>query len=337
MSSSLLNRSLIRASSILIYIYINPTVKGVPLTRDNCDSLQILVLADWGGSPHAPYTTSMQIDVANQMATTAGERNISFVLSLGDNFYDTGIYSWKSDRFETTFENVYNQESLQIPWYIIAGNHDHYGSVRAQIRRSSSSFRWMFPHFYYKQSWMLPDDKVLDVLLIDTTILCGNTYDTPYGKRLKGPKNVHNANLQWSWLERTLKESKSDFLLVGGHYPVYSVGVNGPTECLYSRLEPLLYKYHVTAYLSGHDHNLQHIQTRTSGQKMDYFVLGSGSWTDDLMTNQDTVPKESLKFFFAKKHIGGFALVDVTEKRLKISFVASNGDVKYNYNLDPRK
>jgi hypothetical protein len=66
----------------------------------------------------------------------------------------------------------------------------------------------MFPHFYYNQSWLLPDDKVLEILLLDTTILCGNTYDTPYGKRLKGPDNVHDANLQWSWLERSLKGSK---------------------------------------------------------------------------------------------------------------------------------
>ena len=50
---------------------------------------------------------------------------------------------------------------------------------------------------------------------------------------------------------------RADYILVGGHYPVYSVGRNGPTECLYSRLEPLLYEYRVTAYLSGHDHNLQ--------------------------------------------------------------------------------
>jgi hypothetical protein len=70
---------------------------------------------------------------------------------------------------------------------------------------------------------------------------------------------------------------------------------------------------------------------------MDYFVIGSGAWTDDLKTNLDTVPKESLKFFFATEYIGGFALIDVTEKRLKISFVASNGDIKYNYNLYPRK
>jgi hypothetical protein len=60
-------------------------------------------------------------------------------------------WMWKKDKetqtfifkyLQATFENVYYQESLQIPWYIIAGNHDYYGSVRAQIQRSSVSFRW---------------------------------------------------------------------------------------------------------------------------------------------------------------------------------------------------
>ncbi|XP_060589225.1 tartrate-resistant acid phosphatase type 5-like [Ruditapes philippinarum] len=307
--------------------------KSVPLVRPN--SLQFLVLADWGGQSHAPYTSRVQMYVAEQMAATADKRNISFVISLGDNIYREGVHGWLSDRFETTFEQVYYQESLQVPWYIIAGNHDHWGSIRAQINRSKLSFKWTFPHVYYKKSWMLPGGKVLDLLLLDTTILCGNTIETPYGNRVLGPDNVNAANLQWSWIKHSLKKSTADFLLVGGHYPVYSVGDNGPTKCLYSRLEHLLYKYHVTAYLSGHDHNLQHIQTKKGDRKMDYFVIGGGAWPDDLQTNLQTVPEESLKFFLGKD--GGFALIDVTAERMELSFIDSNGNIRYNYNLYPRK
>ena len=43
---------------------------------------------------------------------------------------------------QVTFEDIFYQDSLQVPWYVIAGNHDYYGSVEAQIGYSKISSRW---------------------------------------------------------------------------------------------------------------------------------------------------------------------------------------------------
>lgn len=56
--------------------------------------------------------------------------------------------------FQETFESAFNYTSLNIPWFVIAGNHDHYGNVSAQILYSSRSERWLICfylcslHFY---------------------------------------------------------------------------------------------------------------------------------------------------------------------------------------------
>mmetsp|Transcript_21438 Transcript_21438/g.68989 ORF Transcript_21438/g.68989 Transcript_21438/m.68989 type:complete len:371 (+) Transcript_21438:30-1142(+) len=62
------------------------------------------------------------------------------------------------------------------------------------------------------------------------------------------------------WLEETVRDA-NDWVLVQGHFPIYSctTGEHGNTPVLITDLLPLLVEYNVTAYFSGHDHVLQHI------------------------------------------------------------------------------
>jgi len=76
-------------------------------------------------------------------------------------------------------------------------------------------------------------------------------------KYFSGPESVELSEAQWDWIEETLRSSTAHYLIVGGHYPVWSIAEHGPTTCLVDRLRPLLQKYNVTAYINGHDHNLQ--------------------------------------------------------------------------------
>ena len=111
--------------------------------------------------------------------------------------------------------------------------------------------------------------------MIDTVILCGGSNLSDWHREpLQGPENSFKAETEWQWIEDQLRQStfvffshpyrhallvrsSAPYLIVGGHYPVYSVAEHGPTQCLVDRLRPLLHQYNVTAYLCGHDHNLQ--------------------------------------------------------------------------------
>lgn len=92
--------------------------------------------------------------------------------------------------------------------------------------------------------------------MLDTVMLCGNSLDYE-DEKPRGPVLEVEANRQLVWLQERLARSKADFLLVAGHYPVWSISEHGPTECLLQGVRPLLVQHNVTAYFCGHDHNLQ--------------------------------------------------------------------------------
>lgn len=99
-------------------------------------------------------------------------------------------------------------------------------------------------------------DSTLTIMMLDTVLMCGNSDDF-VDQQPKAPRNGVQANTQLLWLQQRLAKSKADYLLVAGHYPVWSISEHGPTNCLLKKLRPLLKKYKATAYLCGHDHNLQ--------------------------------------------------------------------------------
>jgi tartrate-resistant acid phosphatase type 5 len=67
------------------------------------------------------------------MTDVAKSQPVSFVLGLGDSFYDTGIKSVDDTRFQTTFEDIYSSPELQKRWYMVPGNHDYKGNVSAEV------------------------------------------------------------------------------------------------------------------------------------------------------------------------------------------------------------
>ena len=88
------------------------------------ESIDFLMIGDWGGIPSYPYHTPGQVAVSKSMATWASENSADFVLALGDNFYFDGVEDADSSRFEATWENIYISPfpSLSIPWYLVVSD-----------------------------------------------------------------------------------------------------------------------------------------------------------------------------------------------------------------------
>ncbi|KAI0217709.1 Tartrate-resistant acid phosphatase type 5 [Lamellibrachia satsuma] len=301
------------------------------------NSINFLALGDFGGSNDDPFTTPVQLAVAAQAANFANKNPVDFVLTLGDNFYTYGVKSVDDPRFTETYSKVYYQRSLAVDWYITAGNHDYKGNVSAQIAYTKVSKTWNYPDNFYKKKFTVPDsDLTLEIIMIDTIILCGQT-DDDINLVPTGPKSVAHAKKYWKWIKKQIKHSTADYLIVAGHYPVFSVGHHGPTQELIDLLMPLLHANNVTAYLSGHDHNLQHLQSHQQQSTVDYFVSGAAAKVQPIMTHKGDVPIGSLKFFAGKEiPLGGFGHVEMSKENMTFTFSDSHGKTLYQHVMFPR-
>jgi tartrate-resistant acid phosphatase type 5 len=295
-------------------------------------SINLIVLGDWGGQPLPPkYSTPAQVATANGMALVAKKINATAIISLGDNFYGDGIQTDEtSRRFEHTWEAVYNADTLLLPWYLIAGNHDHYGNITAQIAYSDVSERWIFPSLYYTRSFT-SSSASLDIIFIDAIDLSGSSeiqdendpgYYDPLPFRAKSA-----ASEQWTWIEAQLASSTADHIIVAGHYPVYSVCQHGPTANMLDNLRPLLIQYGAH-HFSGHDHCMVSLQDE---HDVLYVVSGAGHFCCTNDTHLADVPSDYVKYYISgllknDGFRGGFNSVTVTSEGLRSTFWDQDGE-----------
>lgn len=292
-----------------------------------------------GGLPVFPYSTPIEVGTADQMAKIAELYSPQFIMELGDNFYYDGVKNVEDKRFRVTFENIYHQKSLQIPWYLVAGNHDHNGNVSAEIAYSKISKRWNFPNYYYDLQFGIPGSSAsVGFVMMDTILACGNSGDDRLNAQPTGPADQQVANAQWTFVQNALQSSKATYLFTAGHFPVYSIAEHGPTKCLVDQLLPMLYKYKANGHMCGHDHNLQHLQSSKDGITLDFVLSGAANFIDSSLAHQGSVPVGTSKFHWADLlGLGGFVFAEATEKNMTLTYMEAAGKILYQSTVFPRK
>jgi len=196
----------------------------------DADSVKFLILGDTGSG------TVNQKRVSASSERTALEKGCDFVLMAGDNFIQTGITSTDDPQLDEKFESMYH---LDLPFYVILGNHDLKGNWKAQIDYTQKSKRWILPATNYHFN--------------------------------AGPVFIQAINTTCSvrTLWQLFKKSPRPWHLVLGHHPAISSGRHGGMLSLERFIVGLS---GIDFFVSGHNHVLEHVQTRG----FDQIVAGGG-------------------------------------------------------------
>ncbi len=279
-------------------------------------AVNFAVVGDWGrgGRPD-------QVQVAQQMAIACKKAGAAFVVSVGDNFYENGVASVEDPQWQQTFEKVYNAPSLQIPWYVILGNHDYRGNCQAELDYGKTHPRWNMPARYYTHVYPIDASSSLECFFIDTTPLISE-YKTEADMKAIFTQDVDR---QLKWLDQSLTASKAQWKLVFGHHPIYSAGTgHGNQQDMIDRVLPILQNYNIQGYFSGHDHDLQHLKD----DDLNYYISGGGSEHRPVKTTHE------IQFGQATS---GFLLVSVRHNDMHVRYIDNLGNTIYTTTATPNK
>jgi len=270
-----------------------------PRPPDNQNFVSFFALGDTGA------TTTQRRRVIEQMAAHAHRTHLQFVMLLGDNFYDDGVMSIDDHKWQTEFEIPFANAKLKCPFFVALGNHDHRGSTLAQIKYSQVNPRWNMPDAYYSFEKPIVEGVTAEFFVLDTQPIHADP---------------EAQSIQLQWFRDQLAASTAKWKIVAAHHPVLSGGHHGRSENVANVLTPLFAEFNVDLYMSGHDHDLQLLD---SNQGWLQLVSGAGSslrtvnWTDATHFAEAT---------------GGFAWVLMTPERLSIEFIGTAGH-RYTHHL----
>ncbi|KAL6074031.1 acid phosphatase [Balamuthia mandrillaris] len=323
------------------------------------DGLHFFVIGDWGSAlgSRDPAFADTQRAVAAAMQQVAEEHPISFVVGVGDNFYEDGVVSVQDEKWQKTFEEVYAGAALQKPWYSILGNHDYRGSIEAQRQYDQHRqqqqlgegvFKWNMPSFNYTLSVPLSSASAHNAtfLFLDTTPFIQEYYTKPDNQQMEDQLQQQHWQDQLSWFKRELErlnpslevEEEQKWIIVVGHHPIFSNNEwpelrQGGYQELQNTLLPLFKKHHVAAYLCGHVHDMEHVYS----EGIHHFISGAGSRVKILPRSAATTRGIAAVHSLFHSDKAGFMRVHLEERTMHVFFYDHQGIQEYSHTFALRK
>ncbi|WP_435895741.1 metallophosphoesterase [Oceaniferula spumae] len=282
--------------------------------------LDLFALGDFGSGDEKQKAVSRSM---MRYSEKLGKKPDGFLM-LGDNFYRKMAGGLKSKRWVTGFSKMYPAKAFPNPCWAILGNHDYRdtpNNEKVQLGYAASldrKTRWTMPAKYYRVDLPAKNPQVT-FLMLDTNLESIN-------RPLHGPKvacwlTLEEQAAQLVWLKKQLASKRAPFTVVLGHHPLYSNGKYQGTPTLIEEIGELLEKAGVHMYLSGHEHDLQHLELE--GLRTSFVISGGGG-------AHVRGGKEKHKGnFYQVAH--GFSHLSIKNDRLHLRHIDANGKTVHSF------
>lgn len=279
-------------------------------------------MGDWGSPENIPQ----EIILASTMNKVADQFNTSFVIAVGDNFYDDGVNSVDDPKWTSLWTDIYTSTLGQLPWLTLMGNHDWKGNPDAQIEYSKIHPRWQMPDYFYEKVISVGEATVA-FIFVDTNLFQYGYDHKYYAKKFADrgwSKQNKTIERQLSWIESKLVlHQDKDYIFVVGHH---NLNVCDIADGMLP-LDDLLMKYKPTAYIFGHKHTLRHSER---GSTM--FILSGAAGLGDEECDETQGPGWAMN----PKGLG-FVHARITPAAFMIDYTSIAGNILYSASASPKR
>ncbi|EJT96923.1 tartrate-resistant acid phosphatase type 5 precursor [Dacryopinax primogenitus] len=291
---------------------------------------------DPGDKAYINNATALQTDTANYIGQVCTMKNCSAIISVGDNFYDSGVDFTTGGilRFEEAWVNMYAQGVFRdMPWYQCLGNHDVVkGQAGVDFETKILPYyddRWNFgtsglPYWTYH---LVGSNWTATFVVVDS-----DCFLSSYQKNTSVYYNEYtigchkNTSVQVDFLNQTFSNSKADWKFLQLHHPYMSSATNQ------TDLAPLIQivEAHKGIVLNGHDHCLGHYYNNNTN----FILSGAAGYPQGGDCNNGIPLGPFTKFLAANNNTGanGLVTMDISSTSVNVEYYVRdmlfiNGDL----------
>lgn len=314
-----IERAFLACAALTVLAAAAPPVVNVPLPSHG-NTIRLVVTGDAGSSSSR---------LTKAILVVQKEKPIDAIVLVGDNFYPCGVSSVTDPQWSKVTKHF---GWAKVPIFAVLGNHDYGDPGRegtpappcananaqpgAQVSATGTVPLWQFP----ARSYVL-QNRIATLAMLDTEPIA-----------LGWTRSMYDANTSaelQQWLRGRLDAAQTKWRIVVGHHTFYSSGDhgrrNGFDQQQMRTLLPLLRAEHVDLYMGGHDHDMELVGDLAAKDSPLFLISGAGSGLGEMKPRADSLREPATIWPSPVKPITGFALVEISERELAITFYDAAG------------